>query len=78
MADTPRHKLNPDQWIQKYADYLFNYAITRVDGQELAKDLVQETFFSGIKGKDNFRGQASERTWLISILKRKSLTTTGK
>lgn len=71
MADKPGHELDPDQWIRNYADYLFNYAITRVDGQDLAKDLVQETFFSGIKGKDNFRGQASERTWLISILKRK-------
>ena len=71
MADTPGHELDPDHWVRNYADYLFNYAITRVDGQDLAKDLVQETFFSGIKGKDNFRSQASERTWLISILKRK-------
>src|SRR5210317_1941926 len=71
MADTPGHELDPDHWVRNYADYLFNYAITRVDGQEIAKDLVQETFLSGVKGKDNFRGQAAERTWLISILKRK-------
>lgn len=71
MSDNAKHTLDPNKWIELYADYLYNYAITRVDGQELAKDLVQETFFSGIKGQDNFRGQASERTWLISILKRK-------
>jgi RNA polymerase sigma-70 factor (TIGR02943 family) len=71
MSDNAKHTLDPNKWIELYADYLYNYAITRVDGQELAKDLVQETFFSGIKGKDNFRGQASERTWLVSILKRK-------
>ena len=71
MSDSPKHTLNPDKWIDLYADYLFNYAVTRVDGHDLAKDLVQETFFSGIKGKDNFRGQAAERTWLVSILKRK-------
>lgn len=71
MAEAPKNKLNPDKWIELYADYLYNYAITRVESQDLAKDLVQETFFSGVKGKDNFRGQASERTWLISILKRK-------
>ncbi len=71
MSDNIKHTLNPDKWIDLYADYLYNYAITRVDGQDLAKDLVQETFFSGIKGKDNFRGQAAERTWLVSILKRK-------
>jgi len=71
MSDIKKHTLNPNKWIDLYADYLFNYAVTRVDSQDLAKDLVQETFFSGLKGKDNFRGQASERTWLISILKRK-------
>ncbi len=71
MSNIKKHTLNPNKWIDLYADYLYNYAVTRVDGQDLAKDLVQETFFSGLKGKDNFRGQASERTWLISILKRK-------
>jgi len=71
MSDNKKHTLDPNKWIKLYADYLFNYAVTRVDNSDLAKDLVQETFFSGIKGKDNFRGQASERTWLISILKRK-------
>lgn len=71
MPDAKKHSLDPTQWVLRYADYLFNYAISRVDDQELAKDLVQETFFSGIKGKDNFRGQASERTWLVAILKRK-------
>lgn len=71
MSDIKKHTLDPNKWVVLYADYLFNYAVTRVNDQDLAKDLVQETFFSGVKGKDNFRGQASERTWLISILKRK-------
>jgi len=71
MPDKVKHTLDPDKWISQYADYLYNYAITRVDGQEIAKDLVQETFFSGIKGKDNYRGEAAELTWLVSILKRK-------
>ena len=52
-------------------DYLFNYTITRVRDRETAQDLVQETFFAGLKSMKNFKGQASERTWLISILKRK-------
>jgi RNA polymerase sigma-70 factor (ECF subfamily) len=71
MSDGAKHTLDPTKWVDLYADYLFNYAITRIDDQELAKDLVQETFLSGIKGQENFRGQAAERTWLISILKRK-------
>ena len=71
MSDTNNRVLDPTKWIVNYADYLYNYAITRLDNQELAKDIVQETFFSALKGKDGFRGQASERTWLVSILKRK-------
>jgi len=63
--------LNPNKWIDKYADYLFNYAIVRVNNSDLAKDLVQETFFAGLKSAKNFQGKSTERTWLISILKRK-------
>ena len=71
MQHSKKHILQPDKWVQLHADYLFNYTIMRVNNHDLAKDLVQETFFSGVKGQNNFRGQASERTWLVSILKRK-------
>ncbi|MDH3322068.1 MAG: sigma-70 family RNA polymerase sigma factor [Flavobacteriaceae bacterium] len=71
MSKSEKHILDPNKWVKRYADYLFNYTVTRVDDQDIAKDLVQETFFSGIKGKDHFKGLASERTWLVSILKRK-------
>ena len=65
------HQLQPDLWIDLYADYLFNYAVTRVSNAEIAKDLVQETFFAGLKSAKNYKGDAAERTWLIAILKRK-------
>lgn len=65
------HQLHPDTWIDKYADYLFNYAVARVSDSEIAKDLVQETFFAGLKSAKNYKGDAAERTWLIAILKRK-------
>ena len=67
----PKHQLDPNKWIDSYADYLFNYTITRVSDSVIAEDLVQETFFSGLKSAVNFKGEASERTWLVSILKRK-------
>lgn len=68
MAD---HKINPNNWINLYSDYLFNYTISRVNDREMAQDLVSETFLAGLKSMANFKGEASERTWLISILKRK-------
>ncbi|NJB72784.1 RNA polymerase sigma-70 factor (ECF subfamily) [Saonia flava] len=63
--------LHPDKWVDLYADYLFNYAVARVSDAETAKDLVQETFFAGLKSAKNYKGDATERTWLIAILKRK-------
>lgn len=64
-------KLEPEKWIERYSDLLFNYTITRIHKREVAEDLVQETFLSALKGKDSFLGNSSEKTWLISILKRK-------
>ena len=66
-----KHILNPEKWVPLYADYLFNYTISRINNHDQAKDLVQDTFFAALNAKDNFQGKASERTWLISILKRK-------
>ena len=65
------HTLDPMKWIDNYSNYLFRYTIVRVNNHEVSKDLVQETFFSGLKSAKNFEGKATERTWLISILKRK-------
>ncbi|RXP64495.1 sigma-70 family RNA polymerase sigma factor [Lutibacter sp. HS1-25] len=71
MTQQVKHTLNPDNWVKLHADFLFNYTISRISDRDLAKDLVQDTFFAGLKAMDNFQGLASERTWLISILKRK-------
>lgn len=67
----PKHEIDPNKWIDLYSDYLFNYTITRVNDREIAQDLISETFLAGLKSMKNFKGEASERTWLISILKRK-------
>ena len=71
QPNTIVHKLDPNKWIDNYSDYLFNYAIVRVNNHDLSKDLVQDTFFAGLKSAKNFQGKSTERTWLISILKRK-------
>ena len=67
----PNHQLDPNNWVSLYSDYLFNYTITRVNDREIAQDLISETFLAGLKSMSNFKGEASERTWLIAILKRK-------
>ena len=65
------HQINPNKWIDLYADYLYNYTVSRVNDKDMAQDLVQDTFLAALKSMKNFKGEASERTWLISILKRK-------
>ncbi|MCA0133593.1 sigma-70 family RNA polymerase sigma factor [Winogradskyella alexanderae] len=67
----PKQQLDPNKWVSKYSDYLFNYTISRVSDRAIAQDLVSETFLAGLKSMANFKGDASERTWLVSILKRK-------
>ncbi len=63
--------LNPDQWINLYADALYSYTLPRVSDAALAEDLVQETFLSAWKARDTFKGEASEKSWLFTICKNK-------
>jgi RNA polymerase sigma-70 factor (ECF subfamily) len=63
--------LNPDVWVDQHGDILFRFALQRVRDEAVAEDLVQETFLAAMRAKDRFKGQSSERTWLIGILKHK-------
>ena len=78
MEDSKEHGLDPQLWLERYGDYLFNYAVVRVNDSGKAEDLVQETFLAALKGRDRFRGESAERTWLTSILKRKIIDTYRK
>lgn len=70
-------QIDANEWVDAYADSLFNYANLRVNDVDLAKDLVQDTFIAGLNSIANFKGESSIKTWLFSILKRKSLTIGG-
>ena len=61
----------PQQWLPRFGDELYRYALGRVREEIAAQELVQDTFVSALGALDSFRGQASERTWLFVILKRK-------
>jgi len=64
-------QVNPHKWVEAYADYLYAYAITRINDEEQARDLVQETFLAALERVDKFEGKSTERTWLTAILKNK-------
>jgi RNA polymerase sigma-70 factor (TIGR02943 family) len=65
------NQLRPEFWIDRYGDYLYNYAFMRVNKEEAARDLVQDTFLAALRSSGSYRGEATEKTWLVSILKKK-------
>ena len=65
------HELNISQWVNDYGDQLYRYALPRVNDSEIAKDLVQDTFLAAWRNVEKYKGEASEKNWLFTILKNK-------
>lgn len=64
-------KPNPKKWVALYGNPMYQYVLPRVNDNIIAEDLVQETFLSALKGINRYKEEASEKTWLFSILKNK-------
>ena len=62
---------DPSEWVDRYGDYLFRYAMLRLRDRSASEDLVQETFLAALKSRGAFSGGSSEATWLVGILKHK-------
>ncbi len=69
MATMP----DPVTWLDHHGNALYAYALMRVRETSVAEDLVQDTLLAAIRSVDRFKGESSERTWLIGILKHKVL-----
>ena len=61
----------PQQWVDLYADVLYAYALKMIPNAHQAENLVQETFLAALKAQASFKGNSSEQTWLIGILRHK-------
>lgn len=59
------------RWLEEHGDALYHYALPRVGSAETAEDLVQETLLAALAAHASFSGLATQRTWLIGILKHK-------
>jgi RNA polymerase sigma-70 factor (ECF subfamily) len=66
-------QVDPEQWVRTYADELFRHALARVRQRQVAEDLVQETFLAAWIARDRFAGRSSEKTWLMRILRNKTV-----
>jgi len=63
--------IDPHNWVKAHADYLYAYTRARINDEEQARDLVQETFLAALEKIKTFEGRSSERTWLTAILRNK-------
>ena len=61
----------PEQWVDRYGDYLYGFAMSRLHHTELAQDCVQDTFLAGIKALDRFDGSRDIKFWLRGIMRNK-------
>lgn len=68
---TTHMQIAPELWVDTYGDSLYSYALYRTNDTELAKELVQETFVAALTARHGFKGKSKEKTWFISILKKK-------
>ena len=66
-----RARVDPAEWVDRYGEVLYRYAIVRVRKREVAEDLVQDTLLAALKSHDRFEGQSAEQTWIIGILRHK-------
>jgi RNA polymerase sigma-70 factor (ECF subfamily) len=62
---------DPEEWVDRYGDGLYRFAILRLGSPDVAADVVQETFLEALRVRDSFAGRSSEWTWLVGILRHK-------
>jgi RNA polymerase sigma-70 factor (ECF subfamily) len=61
----------PVEWLTRYGDALYRYALALLRRPHDAEDVVQETLLAALKARGEFQGRCHPRTWLMGILKRK-------
>jgi len=69
--DSTNSLASPEEWLDRYGDLLFRFALARTGDPSVAEDLVQETFLAALNSRHRFQQRASARTWLTAILKHK-------
>ena len=69
----PSPSCNPLAWVDRHGDALYRYAFLMLRNQAEAEDAVQETLLAALQAASSFRAEASERTWLIGILRHKAI-----
>jgi RNA polymerase sigma-70 factor (ECF subfamily) len=56
-----------EELVEKYQGRVFRHLRKMVKDDQLAEDLLQETFFNAYKGLEGFSGNSALSTWLFRI-----------
>jgi RNA polymerase sigma-70 factor (ECF subfamily) len=64
---------HPDEWVPRYGDALYRYALARLRRSHEAEEVVQEALLAAFRARNQFRGESLPLTWLTAILKSKIL-----
>lgn len=55
------------EMMEEYGSDVWNYAFFLTRNREQANDISQEVFLKAYKNVGKYRGQASKKTWLLTI-----------
>jgi RNA polymerase sigma-70 factor (ECF subfamily) len=58
-----------DEIVRRYQDYVFRNVYYKVNDEQAAEDLSQETFVNMYEGLSGFEMRSSLKTWMFRILK---------
>jgi len=70
-----QQKLNTKQeditsWVNNHSDDLYSWALYKTSSQEVAEDIIQDTFAAAVKSYEKFQRKSSPKTWLFTIANR--------
>ena len=58
------------EWISRHHKVLYQHALWMTGSQDLARDMVQETYYQAWLAIDNLQDQGKVIPWLLTILRR--------
>jgi RNA polymerase sigma-70 factor (TIGR02943 family) len=64
----------PQEWLERYGDVLYRYALSRLRRPQDAEEAVQDTLLAALQARQEFRGQSQPQTWLLGIMRHKVLS----
>lgn len=62
-----------DEIYQKYARTVYKFLLSKVQNEDLAEELTQETFYQAVRSIDRFNGSCQITTWLCAIARNQML-----